>query len=213
LADDRKILECLPRRGLPAVNLYYETPGGGAKLYLGDAVEVMQRFPDGYAGLVFADPPYKEEWPAGWVDEARRLAKRTLLITPGVGNVGRLPAPDWILAWIKKNACSRTQCGFNCWEPIYVYGWPKHPNVCDIYEFSVGREYEGANHPHPKPRALLAALISDFSEPGDIVIDPFVGSGTTSQAAYRLGRESIGIDLKEEYLDMAKNRLLQGVLL
>jgi len=200
-------------RGVSALKLYYETPDGRAKLYLGDCLDVMRALPDGHVDLVFADPPYKEEWPAGWLIEARRISRRTLLVTPGIGNVGRLPPPDWILAWIKKNACSRTKCGFNCWEPIFVYGWPKRGGAQDIYEASIGGEHDAGGHPWPKPKKLMLGLVQDFSQENDLVLDPFAGSGTTCLAAYRLGRRTIGIDIKEEYLEMAKKRLLQGVLL
>lgn len=69
------------------------------------------------------------------------------------------------------------------------------------------------DHPCPFPEELPLRLIILFSSPGDIVIDPFVGSGTTCKVARNLGRETIGIDINPEYLEMAKKPLLQGILL
>lgn len=63
------------------------------------------------------------------------------------------------------------------------------------------------DHPTPKPVALMLALISDFTDPGDIVLDPFAGSGTTGVACLRLGRRFIGIEKSEAYAAIATERL------
>jgi site-specific DNA-methyltransferase (adenine-specific) len=65
-------------------------------------------------------------------------------------------------------------------------------------------EYE--NHPTQKPEALLERIIKASSNPGDIVLDPFSGSFTTSAVAVRLGRIGIGIDMNEEYYEMGLRR-------
>ena len=65
-------------------------------------------------------------------------------------------------------------------------------------------EYE--NHPTQKPEALLERIIRASSNPGDVVLDPFSGSFTTSAVAVRLGRVGIGIDMNEEYYEMGLRR-------
>lgn len=62
-------------------------------------------------------------------------------------------------------------------------------------------------HPTQKPIKLMAAIIRDFSKPGDIILDPFVGSGTTCIAAEREGRRWIGIEIDEEYCKIARRRI------
>jgi len=57
------------------------------------------------------------------------------------------------------------------------------------------------------PLALPEWFIRLFTEEGDWVLDPFVGSGTTCEAAQRLRRNSVGIDIKPEYIDLAQTRL------
>ncbi|KAA0257503.1 site-specific DNA-methyltransferase [Deferribacter autotrophicus] len=57
------------------------------------------------------------------------------------------------------------------------------------------------------PVKLPEWFIKLFTEKDDLVLDPFVGSGTTCVAAYNLGRNCIGIDIKEEYIDLTKQRL------
>ena len=66
-------------------------------------------------------------------------------------------------------------------------------------------EYE--KHPTQKPEALLERVIKASSNPGDVVLDPFSGTFTTSAVAKRLGRRSIGIELQDEYVKIGLRRL------
>ena len=62
-------------------------------------------------------------------------------------------------------------------------------------------------HPATFPIALAARCISLFSHEGELVLDPFVGSGTTLIAARDLNRNAVGFDLKQEYVDLCRQRL------
>lgn len=62
-------------------------------------------------------------------------------------------------------------------------------------------------HPTEKPIALIKRLIAASSNVGDTVLDPFLGSGTTCVAAHELGRNSIGIELKREWCEIARKRM------
>lgn len=62
-------------------------------------------------------------------------------------------------------------------------------------------------HPTQKPEALLERVIISSSNPGDIVLDPFFGTGTTGAVAKRLGRQWIGIEKNQSYLSLAKERI------
>ncbi len=62
-------------------------------------------------------------------------------------------------------------------------------------------------HPTQKPESLLARVIMASSNPGDLILDPFFGSGTTGAVAKKLGRKFIGIERDETYADVAKQRL------
>ena len=68
------------------------------------------------------------------------------------------------------------------------------------------------DHPCPKPEPLMGDLVTQFTDPGDLILDPFMGSGTTLVAAKRLGRKAIGIELEERYCEIAAKRLAQGAL-
>jgi DNA modification methylase len=62
-------------------------------------------------------------------------------------------------------------------------------------------------HPATMPDMLAADLIQCFSAPNDLILDPFVGSGTTAVMARKLGRRFIGMDISAEYIEIAKRRL------
>ena len=63
-------------------------------------------------------------------------------------------------------------------------------------------------HPAPYPRELASRLIRMFSFVGDTVLDPFLGTGTTSVAAVRAGRNSVGVEVDREYVKLARSRFL-----
>lgn len=70
-------------------------------------------------------------------------------------------------------------------------------------------EYE--NHPTQKPVVLMERIILASSNPGDVVLDPFSGTFTTSFVAKKWGRKSIGIEIEEEYVKIGLRRL--GILM
>ncbi|MBK8988934.1 MAG: site-specific DNA-methyltransferase [Chloroflexi bacterium] len=69
---------------------------------------------------------------------------------------------------------------------------------------------ENTDHPTQKPEKLLAKIILASSQTGDVVLDPFLGSGTTSVVAHKLGRRFIGIEVDETYACLAEKRLAQA---
>lgn len=91
-------------------------------------------------------------------------------------------------------------------DPPQPYSSEKVPG--NVWEFSRVRfkmgEYE--NHPTQKPEALLERIIKASSNEGDVVLDPFSGSFTTSAVAVKLNRVAVGIDMNEEYFEMGLRR-------
>ncbi|MBR4482495.1 MAG: site-specific DNA-methyltransferase, partial [Paludibacteraceae bacterium] len=66
---------------------------------------------------------------------------------------------------------------------------------------------ENTDHPTQKPEKLYAKLILASSKPGDVIFDPFMGSGTAAVTAKKLGRHYLGVELNEEYCLWAAKRL------
>jgi DNA modification methylase len=74
-----------------------------------------------------------------------------------------------------------------------------------FWEFPIGQEKK--LHQTQKPVALMKRLIVDFTNPGDLVLDPFCGSGTTGVACIETGRNFIGIELNPDYCEIARRRI------
>ena len=82
-------------------------------------------------------------------------------------------------------------------------------NPGDVWQFSHVHYCSAEREPHPtqKPEALIARILNASSSPHDIVLDPFVGSGTTCRVADVLNRQWIGIDVNPEYIELGKRRV------
>jgi site-specific DNA-methyltransferase (adenine-specific) len=70
---------------------------------------------------------------------------------------------------------------------------------------------KGSFHPTQKPVALLESLIKIFTDPGDVVIDPVAGSGSTLRAAANIGRRGYGFEIKKEFARKAKEMMLSTI--
>jgi site-specific DNA-methyltransferase (adenine-specific) len=82
----------------------------------------------------------------------------------------------------------------------------------NVFRHAVNAVRGAKPHPTTKPEPLMAELIALFTDPGDLILDPFGGSGTTAVAAKRLGRRCILIEREEKYCAVAVSRLRQGAL-
>lgn len=81
-----------------------------------------------------------------------------------------------------------------------------------VFTFNKGEGGGVSGHPTTKPLKLMKDLVSLFSDLGETVLDPFMGSGTTLRAAKDLSRKAIGIELEEKYCEIAARRMSQEVL-
>ena len=88
---------------------------------------------------------------------------------------------------------------------------PKGRNRRTVWEIPLSK-FRGV-HFAVFPEKLVELCISAGCPQDGVVLDPFVGSGTTTVVAQRLGRGYVGIDVNPEYCEMARNRLSQGVLI
>jgi DNA modification methylase len=81
--------------------------------------------------------------------------------------------------------------------------WDGFSRVCGTFKERLGW------HPCQMPENLLKRIIAASSNPGDCVLDPFCGSGTTASAAYQLGRRYIGVEISERYVEKTKKRMAE----
>ena len=100
--------------------------------------------------------------------------------------------------------------------PAYYFGTPplSRPGARVIPGIFRDSSSDGKFPGHPCPRKLgqLRWIVKWWSDPNDVIVDPFMGSGTTLEAAKLLGHRAIGIEIKERYCEIAAKRLAQGAL-
>ena len=203
------------------------------QIICGDCLEVMKGWPDKCVDLVLTDPPYginfdRATWgdkPSAYPDFMRSwLSTANKLVGEGPCFVWQAltNAPMWH-TWFPSDFRIFAACkGFVqyrptpiqwSWDPV-IY-WGKIPGEPSVYRkdfhvqslapFGAGREH--INHPTPRPLQQTAYLVNLASSKGDLILDPFCGSGTTCVAAKMLGRNYIGIDISEKYCEIARLRL------
>ena len=207
----------------------------GITIYHGDCREVLPVLPK--VDLVLTDPPYGigvdyesyDDTPIGLDDLIRTVfplflsAAPVVALTPGITNVTRWPPSRWILAWVQVNAQgARGYWGFNEWQPILVYGTDPFLSRClgarpDVIKTVANPDglsrWARANHPCIKPLPSWRKILARLAPPGvQTIVDPMMGSGTTLDAAKRVGLTAIGIEIEEKYCEIAAKRLSQEVL-
>ncbi len=200
-------------------------------ILLGDSREILPKLADQSISLCLTDPPYGvdfkygdqyddarpdyAQWVMGIFAEMRRIANVTMLTT-GMRNLWLYPPATWVLCWAKPGSRRLNGLGgFNLWEPVLMYGkrriWHDFKLLPDSLK-GAGESRTKGLHPCPKPLNLYRWLVKEGSDVGDIVLDPFLGSGTSAIAARALGRKCIGIEIEKKYCDLAIDRLRQQVI-
>ena len=92
-------------------------------------------------------------------------------------------------------------------------GYPPDKPVGSVWEYTFGQtNSERVKYPNQKPLAILEPIIKAHTVDSDLVLDPFMGSGSTGLASIRNGRKFIGIDVKKEACEIAARRLAQEVV-
>lgn len=206
---------------------------GNATLYLGDCLEIMPLLPN--VDAVVTDPPYGvglgrdpshvigNKPYSSFVDSEENAiavgkavvewagadghAKRAI-VTPGTRIAHLYPRPTEMGCIYFPAGAGFSRWGFTCSQPILYYGKDpymprnKKPNSVECTEIS-----DKNGHPCPKPTRLMQWLVNRASLPNEMVLDPFMGSGTTGVACATLGRPFIGIELDPRYFDIACERI------
>jgi hypothetical protein len=187
-------------------------------LYCGDCLEILPHL--GRVDAVVTDPPYgvdfrDNEWDKSipkWIDKARAVSN-IVVFTTAPTTMWDYPRPDWVCCWYREASNSRSQLrgGFNHWSPVLVYGGPKFP-VDSKKLHAIQHAYpKGFPHPSPKPEALMEWLVTNAVTNNSLILDPFMGSGTTGVSCIKTGRKFIGIEIDPAYCEIAKQRIVKAI--
>ena len=229
----------------------------------GDAIEEMQKLPDGSVHLIVTDPPYNlnknygnnrdklefEEYLAfsrKWLTEAKRVLSDsgTIYVFMGMRYISYvytimeqelgMTFNSWI-TWFYTQGIGKKKGFSPRHDDILMFTKTPGSFVFNLDDIRVPQKYyrsinnmRGANpgnvwefshmhycnkhrkqHPTQKPEGLFERMILASSNPGDMVLDPFVGSGTALRVCQQTDRRGIGIDINPDYIAMAEQRLAE----
>lgn len=197
----------------------------GITIYNARCEDILPSIDPASVGLLLTDPPYGmnldpdftrwngggRKWPKVEGDD-RPFDPTPLLVYPRVVLWGanwysdKLPKGQWIV-WHKPDLAAFMADAEMAWHnlggksvSVYVMPWASR------------RPDEPRLHPTQKPVSLMRWILEKWTRPGDLILDPYMGSGPVAAAAYQLGRRYIGIEIVPEYCEIAINRLAQPVL-
>ena len=216
------------------IGIYYSDDA--VTIYHGDCREIMPTLPP--VDLVLTDPPYGINFDrATWADSPDAygelmhwlVTEINRVVIDGWGfvfqamlNVARFHEwfPEgWRLFAACKNFAQVRPTGlWHSWDPVAFWkcGDPS-PNEAPLHrDYHVGNVAgvfgDKIGHPCPRPLDTMQYLAAVASPSGGTILDPFMGSGTTLRAAKDLGRKAIGIEIEEQYCEIAAKRMSQSVL-
>lgn len=157
-------------------------------------------------------PEYVAEKVIPIVHEMLAKASRAV-ITPGVRCLTMYPMPDSFGCFYQPASVGLQAWGRCDAQPIFYYGSFPGDDSKEIpsrpCSFLLNQGPQANGHPCPKPYTAWRRLLSFASRSSDLVLDPFMGSGTTLKAAKDLGLRAIGIEIEEKYCSIAVERLKQ----
>lgn len=208
-------------------------------IYNADCREILPHLPK--VDLVLTDPPYgmnyqsnfrvnqydlienDDLWDTQWLGECvvndnvtsyvfcneRSLDEAKTTFVSNKWGINRL------LVWDKGNVTAGDLNNYGLQTEFIIFGTKKSKKVKlngsrDSNLISIPRLFS-TQHPTEKPISLISYLIIKSSKIDDLVLDPFMGSGTTLRAAKDLNRKAIGIEIEEKYCEIAARRLQQEV--
>lgn len=205
------------------------------KIYCGNCLELMKEIPDKSIDLVLADPPYNAQrlfandnltenaytdFTNKWLSECARIIKGDIVIIIGVKY--QKPIVLWLFQnlnfcwefiWWKSNGMLNGKATFAVYDKVLWFSQnegkhKRHPDIPrDVWNIPVIPQANDFGHPTPKSMKGIKNIVKLLSEEGDLILDPFLGSGTTAVACKSLNRDYIGIEISPEYCEIARRRL------
>ena len=213
----------------------WESDCGRVTLYCADCLDVLPTLTG--VDAVVTDPPYgiadcpggpqsrtadKGNYRAGGFPDTEDYVKRVcagvilhcverfgrVVLTPGRINLWYYPKAKDVGIFFQPAAVGVSFWGRPTWQPILFYGTaPKSGEQLRSLHYQLTESSPDNGHPCPKPIRAWTWLVDKASRPGEVILDPFMGSGTTGVAALRLGCRFIGIEISPEYFEIAKRRI------
>lgn len=197
------------------------------KVVLEDSIQFLESLPAGCVDVIITDPP----WPdckvqftrdpqqlfADFAARAAALTERLIVVLgcdtdPRFLSVVPRALPFFRVCWLRRIPGSYRGSLFYSADVAYVFGHRRLNGTDRV----IGGECTGVmqrdrepTNPHPTRRHIdhMSWLVRKFSRPGELILDPFCGSGSTLVAALRSGRRYCGVDIHQGYVEYTRDRL------
>ena len=197
----------------------------GIQIWHADCADVLPLIDPATVGLLLTDPPYGMNYESSDLWERRGVEgddepfdPRPLLVYERCVIFGAehfaalLPVSKGWIVWEKCNDSDSTDSGLKV--PDCELAWTnvtgRHRAFNELWAGPLRRER--FLHPTQKSVNLMRWIVEQWTKPGDLVLDPYMGSGPVARACADLGRRYVGIEIVEEYVDAAIGRLGQLTL-
>jgi len=192
------------------------------QLYHGDCLEILPTLEAGSVDMVFSDPPYKKEFNHLYGEMAKAakapLKKGGLLLTLSGHHSLDIIIPEmaahldyYWMGGMPNSAGSVARYHpkqlMMSWKPCIWFSngkADKHDYVFDMFK---SKRIKRVNHIWEQGVSWFVYYIEKLTNPGDTILDPFMGSGTTGVACHQTGRNFIGIEIDETYFKIAEQRI------
>lgn len=212
------------------------------RIYCVDALQAIRDIDDDSIDLVITDPPYGDNVGYGRMNKEIENNETPLLNCQMLWELQRVLKNDrtiynftnwkhypFLTEFIIRYTCFKVKqmivCNKSHWGMGYsfrnkhelilvlekgnpVYNFKDIPNVIDFDMLT----HDENTHPHQKPEEIIRKLIQHSSNPGDLILDPFFGSGSTCIACKQCNRKYIGFEIDKNYYEQAQKRLAQNTL-
>ena len=193
---------------------------------IGDCLDLMQEMPNNHFDLILTDPPYginicssgkvggdggnfnykatdygtttwdQKRVDKEYFDEMLRISKNQIIFGGNYYTDYLYPTSCWIV-WDKDNSGNFADCEL---------AWTSFKSAVRLIKYRWNGMLQGNMknkekrvHPTQKPLPLFKWILEKYSKPGDLVLDPFLGSGTTLEACYQTRRNCIGFEISDEW--------------
>jgi DNA modification methylase len=208
------------------VEPYYDQ--GGITIYHADCADVLPDVDPARVDLLLTDPPYGIGYDSGHAKHQGSSIDRGMVVGDDSpfdpshllhygraiiwgGNCFASKLPDWP-GWIVWDKVTQNVSQMRGAEAEFA--WTNFVTRSRVFRHlwrGAYRDSENGHHVHPtqKPVALMRWVLDNWTEPGDLILDPYMGSGPVARACADLGRRYIGVEIVEEYCEAAVNRLGQ----
>ena len=186
-------------------------------IYQGDCLDLMKYIPDKSIDWVITDPPYginiakwDKKLSIEYFNEIFRVSKNQIIFGYNYYS-DILPPTESFIVWYKQPFLkNQSQCEL-IWTSLHMK--PKvfhyrYAGNCEGYPDNLKVDYNKKSlHPTEKPLEVMKHLIETYTKENEIILDCFMGSGTTGIACKNLNRNFIGIELDTTYFEIAKKRI------